>query len=173
MRKRPNTSMSNTLQSIMKYNDERRVLVSLNASDNALSIVDHPKDVIQRLFQRRPSRSLEFSAIRSLRMSGAELSIGVADGEVVKLECVSLADGEAWCVPFCVCAVCTPLVGDMSCRHAIVSACEPKLRYQPWNTANAGIRACACGADRQIRHRLACGIRATPLVARQRPSAQS
>lgn len=165
--------MSSTVQSVMKYNDERRVLVSLNASDNALSIVDHPKDVIQRLFQRRPSRSLELSAIRSLSVSGAELSIGVADGEVLKLECASLADGETWYVLFFVYSSCPCCARrSLSGRHCyllcqLVNEISIPMQYM----ANAGMRACAFGADRQSL--LARVIRATPSLAHQRLSAQS
>mmetsp|Transcript_618 Transcript_618/g.1806 ORF Transcript_618/g.1806 Transcript_618/m.1806 type:complete len:517 (-) Transcript_618:387-1937(-) len=96
MRKRPNSSMSSTPQSVMKYNNERRVVVSLNTSDNSLSIVDHPKDVLQRLFQRRPARSLELSAVRSLSLTGSELSLGVSHNQEVRLECASPAEGEIW-----------------------------------------------------------------------------
>ncbi|KAJ8611185.1 hypothetical protein CTAYLR_003574 [Chrysophaeum taylorii] len=79
----------------MKYNHDKRVLVSLG--ETSLSIVEQPKDVIQRFLYRRLARSLELSAVRSVSLVGPELlSIRVDDNEVLRLECASPADAQAW-----------------------------------------------------------------------------
>lgn len=98
MRKRPNSSITTAPQAIMKLDNERRVVVTLNTSDDSLSIVYHARDVLQRLFQRRTPRSFELAAVRSLKLRGSELRIRIGSRNLVRLECGSTAVGETWCV---------------------------------------------------------------------------
>lgn len=90
MSKRRNSSLTSSC--VMTFNDSRRVLVSLNCE--CLSIVDHPKDVLVRLFQRRPPLTLPLEKVRSVNLNGSELYLE-AD-QTLKLDCMSPEDGRLW-----------------------------------------------------------------------------
>ena len=74
----------------------RRVAVSIDAHEQALSLVDQPKGMMKRVFHRRPNRAIELDRITRLGLfGGTQLEVRTA-AETLVLECGCAGDGARW-----------------------------------------------------------------------------
>ena len=76
--------------------EARRVLVSIDNAEQALSIVDQPKGMMKRVFHRKPNRCIELDRVTRLALRGGTM-LDIATGcEVLSLECACAEDARRW-----------------------------------------------------------------------------
>ncbi|KAH8066041.1 phosphatase [Aureococcus anophagefferens] len=82
-------------RTVMHY-EARRVLVSIDNGEQALSIVDQPRGMMKRVFHRKPNRCIELDRVTRLALRGGTM-LDIATGcEVLSLECACAEDARRW-----------------------------------------------------------------------------